>query len=420
MKKQTLLITFILLIISSFCFSYTWENFGPTGYECNNFGLWGGGAYHEIICTSTGILVSMGGDVWDEYTYSNLPCWDAEQVFMATADLIVAMGCGTFSDGIYFFNFITFEFFISEWFLNPRFIYHCWNDNMYYVGGEQGLMKAEDPTSWESVDFFNDKYCYDMVSSYNNYIISTSDGIYYSDDAGENWYPSNTDIFISDLEMGPDDLVYGIFPNTSFSSGLWSSNDYGVNWENEFWDAMMSSVSYDEEANLFVGWEEPNGINEGVAQYFPLTGDYSFMNDGLPNVYVNKLTYHPFLIYPNIICCTDDGTYILSDYIGTGTDESIVQSETLEMSNYPNPFNPNTTISFNLTVKDAKNAKLEIYNLKGQKVKSFPIVTPSPSHTLSITWDGTNENNQPVSSGVYLYKIKAGQFSHTKKMLLMR
>ena len=418
MRKQSLLLLLFVLVNSSICFSYTWESFGPTGYECNNFALWGGGTFHEIICTSNGILLNMEGNVWNEYSYSGLPCWDAEQVYMATADLIVVMGCGTFSDGIYFFNFITFEFIISEWFYNPRFIYHCWNDGKFYVGGEQGLMKAEVPSIWESVDFFDGKYCYDMVSFYDSYIVSTDEGIFYSDDAGENWYPSNTIVYLSDLEIGSNGLVYGIFPGTSWSSGLWSSNNYGVNWEVEFWDAMMNSVSFDDQGCLFIGWEEPNGPNQGVAQYFPLTGNYSLMNDGLPNTYVNKITYHPYLIYPNIICCTDDGAYILSDYTGTGSNEKIIPKQILEISNYPNPFNPETKIVFDLP-KSGK-VKLKIYNIKGQQVKS--LVNESIfSGKHSVIWNGDDDSGRQVRSGIYYYKLNVnGETLAVKKCLLLK
>jgi len=92
---------------------------------------------------------------------------------------------------------------------------------------------------------------------------------------------------------------------------------------------------------------------------------------------------------------------------------------TIFLNNYPNPFNPETTISFNLTAEDAKNAKLEIYNLKGQKIKTL---YPFPSGSLgtkSVVWNGTNENNQPVSSGIYFYKLNI-QNSSVKKMLLLK
>ena len=91
------------------------------------------------------------------------------------------------------------------------------------------------------------------------------------------------------------------------------------------------------------------------------------------------------------------------------------------LRNYPNPFNPETTISFNLTAKDAKNAKLEIYNIKGQKIKTFPINTSTLTPINTIVWDGKDDNNNPASSGVYLYRIMSDErVSMSNKMILLR
>ncbi len=91
--------------------------------------------------------------------------------------------------------------------------------------------------------------------------------------------------------------------------------------------------------------------------------------------------------------------------------------------NYPNPFNPSTTISFSLNTENTeKKTELIIYNIKGQKIKTL---YPFPSGscrigTRSVIWDGTDENNQPVSSGIYFYKLKAGDIEISKKMLMMK
>nr|HPR18550.1 FlgD immunoglobulin-like domain containing protein [Candidatus Cloacimonadota bacterium] len=71
-----------------------------------------------------------------------------------------------------------------------------------------------------------------------------------------------------------------------------------------------------------------------------------------------------------------------------------------------------------LTAKDAKNAKIEIYNLKGQKVKTLP-VSPSQSHTVSVTWNGDDQTGNPVSSGIYFYKLNM-ENSPIKKMMLLK
>ena len=103
-----------------------------------------------------------------------------------------------------------------------------------------------------------------------------------------------------------------------------------------------------------------------------------------------------------------------------------IPESAISLNNYPNPFNPSTTITFNLTAEDAENAELVIYNLKGQKVK---IISPSLCHPefiegrgqnkYSVTWNGTDENNQPIASGIYFFKLNIKN-SPVKKMLLLK
>jgi hypothetical protein len=96
------------------------------------------------------------------------------------------------------------------------------------------------------------------------------------------------------------------------------------------------------------------------------------------------------------------------------------------LGNYPNPFNPSTTISFSLTAEDSENAEIIIYNVKGQKVKTLECnnhviaeTTESLSH-YSVVWHGKDDNGKHVSSGIYLYKLKSVNYTSTKKMILMK
>lgn len=85
--------------------------------------------------------------------------------------------------------------------------------------------------------------------------------------------------------------------------------------------------------------------------------------------------------------------------------------------NYPNPFNPETNISFG--IKEAVHVSLEIYNLKGQLVKNLVNdVKPAGNHV--IVWNGKDNNGNSVSSGLYYYKMTAGKYSSTKKMIMMK
>jgi hypothetical protein len=85
--------------------------------------------------------------------------------------------------------------------------------------------------------------------------------------------------------------------------------------------------------------------------------------------------------------------------------------------NYPNPFNPTTTIAFDKA--EAGNVKIDIYNVKGQKVKSL-----TNEHFEAgkhrVMWNGTDNNGNNVGSGIYFYKMTSGEYSLTKKMIMMK
>ncbi len=89
--------------------------------------------------------------------------------------------------------------------------------------------------------------------------------------------------------------------------------------------------------------------------------------------------------------------------------------------NYPNPFNPTTTISFNLTTEFIEDIDLVIYNLKGQKVKTFSNLQNGISSYQQIVWNGDDEYGNAVSSGIYYYKLKVnGKTKEVKKCLLLK
>ncbi|MCD4829812.1 MAG: T9SS type A sorting domain-containing protein, partial [Candidatus Cloacimonetes bacterium] len=85
--------------------------------------------------------------------------------------------------------------------------------------------------------------------------------------------------------------------------------------------------------------------------------------------------------------------------------------------NYPNPFNPVTTVAFSLA--EAGDVTIDIYNVRGQKVTTL-VDGPMEAGQHNITWQGTDSNGQPVGSGIFFYKMKSGRFTATKKMILLK
>ena len=85
--------------------------------------------------------------------------------------------------------------------------------------------------------------------------------------------------------------------------------------------------------------------------------------------------------------------------------------------NYPNPFNPLTTISYELLTDGIVN--IVIYDLIGKKIKTL-VSGFQTAGSKNVNWNATNNQGQPISAGVYLYSIEAGDFRQTKKMILLK
>ncbi len=98
---------------------------------------------------------------------------------------------------------------------------------------------------------------------------------------------------------------------------------------------------------------------------------------------------------------------------------TVPSSKISNLRNFPNPFNPTTTISFEFTTEHTEITELMIYNMKGQKVKQLVKGQLSPGEH-SFIWDGKDDEGKPVSSSLYLYKIKVGDQEISKKMLLLK
>jgi hypothetical protein len=87
--------------------------------------------------------------------------------------------------------------------------------------------------------------------------------------------------------------------------------------------------------------------------------------------------------------------------------------------NYPNPFNPTTTIKY--SIAERGQVSLKIYNAAGQLVRTLIDEEQAPVQGgFSKVWNGMNEQGQPVASGVYFYQLTAKNFSQTKKMVLLK
>ena len=113
----------------------------------------------------------------------------------------------------------------------------------------------------------------------------------------------------------------------------------------------------------------------------------------------------------------DPNHWILCDKTIVAPAGEMVPSLAALDQNYPNPFNPATTIRFSLSEPAA--VSLRIYDAAGRLVRVLA-ETPLSAGSHARDWDGTDSRGAAVSSGVYLYRLDAGSFSRTRKMILIR
>jgi hypothetical protein len=87
--------------------------------------------------------------------------------------------------------------------------------------------------------------------------------------------------------------------------------------------------------------------------------------------------------------------------------------------NFPNPFNPTTTIQYAIPADGAGHVEMIIYNINGQKVRTLVNETKDAGY-YSVVWDGRNDRGELVSSGIYLYRIVSGNFSKIERMTFIK
>ncbi len=235
-------------------------------------------------------------------------------------------------------------------------------------------------------------------------------------------YENENSITIDDIEYymatdeecyAPGDSVHMIYRITNYSNSaiIFQFNsaqryDFIVNQEENiiwYWSCMMGFVEWvwfltlnpgnSTEANHYWGIVDNwgNQISSGI---YEVTGLYTYVN------------YNTVPVSVNI-------EYLLSD----ANDESLF-SPKIKLFNFPNPFNPETKIEYYITQET--DVVLKIYNIKGQKVKTL-VNEVLTAGEYSIIWDGRDYNQQTVSSGIYLYKLKVNSKREAvKKCLLLK
>ena len=132
----------------------------------------------------------------------------------------------------------------------------------------------------------------------------------------------------------------------------------------------------------------------------------SFVSSDQSTLYTNTKSLGHFALIPK-----GSGMPLSTD------EELLIPTEYALEQNYPNPFNPETRIHYDIA--SGGNVSLVIYDILGRKIVKLINQYQQPGR-YDILWNGNDALGNPVGSGVYLYQLKSGNFSKTKKMVISR
>jgi photosystem II stability/assembly factor-like uncharacterized protein len=286
-----------------------------------------------------------------------------------------------------------------------------------------------------------------LVASGNNLVAGTDEGIYYSVDGGNSWNPTNLlGINIPSIASSGD-YVYAAVPS---GSGVYKSSNNGVTWTL----SLLSTVDYVEVAAMdnyaFAG------AFFGSTRYSSNYGSTWFAGSGMPSdasVFVLGPVADGMILAGTDLAPTwiyasfDNGAFyepyseglagrasveafaVSDTFMYAGTDDhgvwrrlrpgivNVSTEQELPVSfnlgqNYPNPFNPTTTIRF--TIPSDGFVRLTVFNTIGEKVETL-VNELKNAGEYNVHFDASQ-----LTSGIYFYRLEAGTFVETKKMLLLK
>jgi hypothetical protein len=244
------------------------------------------------------------------------------------------------------------------------------------------------------------------------FVGTNGQGLYKSTDWGLNWIAINNGSTSSNFRA-IESKGNILFAGGQNGTGVFRSTNFGNSWE--LLSNGISSIS-------FRGFAHNNDIiiagSTGAGVFYSTNDGDSWIeiNDALTDLTIFDLS----LSNNYIVAATHNQgvfRYNLSNINLSLADNQTVPYSIELHQNYPNPFNPTTTIKYDIS--EQIQVKISIYDMMGHEVKFITNEFQSPG-VHSVIWDARNNEGKPVSAGLYLYQVSAGNFQKFKKMVLLK
>ncbi len=180
------------------------------------------------------------------------------------------------------------------------------------------------------------------------------------------------------------------------------------------WDILYPDAGYTHEKN----YNPANPLPEGTPCW---SGSFSWRQETCDLSAYEGETVQIRWRFASDGYVTEEGWYVddinLTFDVGTSVDEELLPIEFALGQNAPNPFNPVTVIQYQLP--EPAHVRIDVYNIAGRRVRTI-VDGPQEAGYQTVVWDGTNDFGQKVASGVYMYRMQAGDFVSEKRMVLLK
>ena len=244
-------------------------------------------------------------------------------------------------------------------------------------------------------------------------------GVYISTDQGNNWaHIGLENEYLSALAINSNDDIFAGSRghNTQYNGGVLRSSDNGETWIDLYTNVLVTSIAIDSEDKIYIGCSNLNGAPGAVhvsddngESWSIIESDIMPTTTGIEFITISEDDYVYAISYGGPM-----NNVYRSIQQTTGTENLLINNRIdYKLYNYPNPFHNQTKIFFDLPLY-VNNPIIEIFNIKGQKIRTF-----NHEIQMSIIWDGRDNHRNKVLSGVYFYQIKDNnRVLTTKKMIL--
>jgi hypothetical protein len=221
----------------------------------------------------------------------------------------------------------------------------------------------------------------------------------------------DTTVFYDALTHNIDFTVlgYGVLANYFISYSDYIHLDYNQNGVKDYYFRKNDNIYLVDPSTLKIIFQFSQC--SGCEAYPTIIADFD--NDGIVELIIEEIHYYPNSVYVYTHYNYSTGVPITS--VGEPANFKLTEFELY--NNFPNPFNPSTTIRYSIT--SPEKVSIRIYDISGQLVKDFN-KEHNRAGQFEIIWDGKNNFNEKVSSGAYFYQIVAGNNVEAKKMIMLK